>query len=190
MKNLLALFLLFTITIGFSQENGKNQNSKWIIGFGTNFIDNTSTMNNQYFNTSKQWNYIPTVSRISFEKSISKEFSIESAIAMNSISSKIYQNGAMIKNDAVYYGLDLNGKFFFDDYIVEQSKIDAFLVLGVGINSVDSVTNQTSNFGLGLNFWVQPNLGFRLQTVGKYGFDQQSLLNNHIQHSAEFIFKF
>jgi hypothetical protein len=188
MKNLFALLLLLTVTIGFSQENDKN--SKWIIGFGANFIDNTSTMNNQYFNTSKQWNYVPTVSKISFEKSISKEFSIESAIAMNSISSKVYQNGTMIQTDAAYYGLDLNGKFFFDDYIVPQTNVDAFLVLGVGINSVDSVTNQTSNFGLGFNFWFQPNLGFRLQTVGKFGFDQKSLLNNHIQHSAELIFKF
>lgn len=190
MKNLFALFLLLVTMVGFSQENDKTKNAKWTIGFGANFIDNTSTSNNQYLNSSKQWNYIPSISKFSFEKSFSEKCSLEVAVAMNVISASKLQNGGTISEDLNYYGVDVNGKYFFDDFIAKQSKIDAYIVVGLGINSVDDFVNQTANYGLGLNFWIQPNLGFRLQTMGKQGFEQQTLLNNHIQHSAELIFKF
>ena len=190
MKNLLILFLFLTTFVGFSQQNGISQDAKWTIGLGANFIDNTSSVNNQFFNSSRQWNSISALSLLSVERSFSEKLSVSSTIAMNVISSKKLQNGMTIAEDLNYYGLDINGKFFFDDYIISQSKIDAYVVLGLGINSVDDVTNQSGNFGLGLNFWVQPNLGLRIQTVGKYGFEQNTLLNNHIQHSAELILKF
>lgn len=190
MKNLFTLFLLFIVFVSFGQENGNTQNSKWTIGLGVNFIDNTSRLNNQFLNSSKHWNFIPALSIFSVERSFSEKVSVSSSIAMNVISSEKLQNGTTLAEDVNYYGLDINGKFFFDDYIVKQSKIDSYVVLGLGINYVDDVTNQTGNFGLGLNFWLQPNLGLRLQTVGKYGFDQNVLLNNNIQHSAELILKF
>ena len=190
MKNLFTLFLLLTLSVGFSQENDTAKNSKWTIGLGANFIDNTSTMNNQYLNSSKQWNFIPALSIFSVERSFTEKISVASSISLNVISSEKLQNGTTITEDVNYYGLDINGKFFFDDYIVKQSKIDSYVVLGLGINSVDDIMNQTGNFGLGLNFWLLPNLGLRLQTVGKYGFEQNTLLNNNIQHSAELLLKF
>ncbi len=190
MKNLFTLFLFLTAIVGFSQQNSNSQDAKWTIGLGANFIDNTSTDNNQFLNSSRQWNYISSVSLLSVERSFSEKLSLASSIAMNVISSKKIQNGTTIAEDVNYYGLDVNGKFFFDDFIVKQSVIDSYVVLGLGINSVDDVTNQSGNFGLGLNFWFQPNFGLRLQTLGKYGFEQKTLLNNHIQHTAELIFKF
>ena len=190
MKNSLILFLFLTTFVGFSQQNGNSQDAKWTIGLGANFIDNTSTDDNQFLETSKNWNSISALSLFSVERSFSEKLSLSSTIAMNVISSKKLQNGMTIAEDLNYYGLDINGKFFFDDYIISQSKIDAYVVLGLGINSVDAVTNQSGNFGLGLNFWFQPNLGLRIQSLGKYGFEQNTLLNNHIQHSAELILKF
>lgn len=190
MKKIIFLLLSVITVQGFAQEEKKEEIKKWTVGFGINFIDNTSTLNNQYLNSSKQWNFIPTLSVFSVERSLSENFSLASVVAMNVLSSKKLQNGIIIAEDANYYGLDVNGKFFFDDYIVSQSKIDTYLVLGLGINSVDDVTNQSGNYGLGINFWIQPNLGLRIQTLGKYGFEQETLLNNHIQHTAELILKF
>lgn len=191
MKKLSALsLLLLTSFFGFSQQNDAIKNPKWTIGFGVNFIDNTSTLNNQFLNTSKQWNSIPTLSQISVEKSLSDKFSLVSNLSFNVLSTERLQNGILITKNVNYYGFDVNGKFFFDDFIANQSKVDAFLVLGLGVNSVDNFTNQSGNFGLGFNFWLQPNVGLRLQTLGKFGFEIDTLLNNHIQHTAELIFKF
>ena len=56
MKNLVVLFLLFSTFTLVAQESTSNAKSKWIIGFGANFIDNTATKNGKYINASDQWN--------------------------------------------------------------------------------------------------------------------------------------
>ena len=190
MKNLFTLFLLFTAFVGFSQENAASQDAKWTIGFGTNVIDNTSKFNREFLNSSEHWNFISALSVFSVEKSFSENLSVSTTLALNIISSSKLQNGQTIAKDANYYGLDINGKLFFDDYIVSQSIIDSYIVFGTGINSVNEVTNQTGNLGYGLNFWFKPNLGLRLQTLAKFGFEDNTLLNNHLQHSAELVLKF
>jgi hypothetical protein len=190
MKNLVVLFLLFSTFAVVAQENVTNEKPKWILGFGANFIDNTATLNGNYFNASEQWNYLPSVSKISSERSMSDQLSIEVSGGINKLAANKLQNGESIDKDENYFGFDLNGKFYFGKSLFDMPAFDPYLVAGFGYNSVDSTSNQTSNFGLGLNYWIKPNIGLRLQTLGKYGFTQNTLLNNHIQHSAELVFKF
>lgn len=190
MKNLVALFLLFSSFAIVAQENVTNEKPKWILGFGANFIDNSATADGQYFNVSNQWNYLPTISKVSVERLMTDQFSIEGVVAINKLSSNKMQNGKFISEDVNYLGLDLNGKFYFGKALFDVPAFDPYLVAGFGINSVDDAANQTSNFGLGFNYWFKPNFGLRMQTMGKYGFTQNTLLNNHIQHSAELVFKF
>lgn len=172
------------------KEEKKEENRKWTVGFGVNFVDNTSTFNNQFLNVNKQWNSVPTVSKISVERSINSLFSADAAFTVNRLTKDKLQNGSTIFSDVNYIALDVSGKFYFDEFIVEKSKLDAYVILGTGINSVDAVYNGTGNYGLGFNYWIEPNIGLRIQTIGKYAFEQQTICNNHIQHSAELIFKF
>jgi len=190
MKNLLGLFLLFSTFAVVAQESTTNAKPQWIIGFGSNFIDNSASKDNQYFNVSKQWNYLPTISKISVERLISDQFSVEGALAINKISADKLQNGAFVKDDQNYLGFDLNGKFYFGKEFIKVPTFDPYLVAGFGLNKTGDVTNQSSNIGLGFNLWFNGNFGLRLQTLGKYGFTQKTLINNHIQHSAELVFKF
>ena len=190
MKNLVVLFLLFSTFAVVAQENVTNEKPKWILGFGANFIDNTATMDGKYFNATNQWNYIPTVSKVSVERLLTDQFSIEGVAAINSISADNFQNGTTIDEDQNYLGFDINGKFYFGKALFDVPAFDPYLAAGFGYNSVDGNANQTSNFGLGFNYWFKPNFGLRMQTLGKYGFTQETLLNNHIQHSAELVFKF
>jgi OOP family OmpA-OmpF porin len=190
MKKIIFLLLSVITVQGFAQEEKKEEIKKWTVGFGINFIDNTSTYNDQYLNVSKQWNSIQTISKVSVERSITNLFSAEAALTVNKLSKDKLQNGEKIISDVNYISLDVSGKFYFDEFIVKKSKFDTYVILGAGLNSADSVFNQTANYGLGFNYWLEPNLGLRFQTIGKYGIEQQTLCNNHIQHSAELIFKF
>ena len=190
MKNLLVLFLLFSTFALIAQENVTNEKPKWILGFGVNFIDNSATDQDQYFNISNQWNYIPSVSKVSAERLLSDQFSIEGAAYLNNLSSNKMQNGKNITKDQNYFGFDLNGKLYFGKAVFNLPAFDPYLVAGFGYNSVGDTSNQSSNFGLGFNYWLKSNFGLRLQTMGKYGFNQDTLLNNHIQHSAELVYKF
>jgi len=190
MKNLILVFLLFSTFAVVAQDNVTNEKPKWILGFGVNFIDNTASKNGKYFNVSDQWNYLSTVSKVSVERVMSEQFSIEVSGGINRLSSNKKQNDIFIDEDQNYLGMDLNGKFYFGKSLFDLPAFDPYLVAGFGINSVDDTANQTSNFGLGFNYWFKPNFGLRMQTMGKYGFTQETLLNNHIQHSAELLFKF
>jgi hypothetical protein len=190
MKNLVVLFLLFSTFAVVAQDDATNAKPQWIIGFGVNIIDNTASKNGNYFNPSEQWNYLPTVSRISVERIMSDQFSIEGSFGINQLSSDKIHNGATIAENQNYLGFDLNGKFYFGKEFIKSASFDPYLVGGFGLNQVDGNANQSSNFGIGFNYWFKPNFGLRLQSLGKYGFVQNTLLNNHIQHSAELVFKF
>lgn len=189
MKNLF-LFLLFSTFASVAQEKNPNVKSKWIVGFGANFIDNTATKDNQYFNAPKQWNYLSSVSKLSLERILSDQFSIEGNLAINKLSADKMQNGGSISENQIYMGLDLNGKFYFGKSLFKCPFFDPYIVAGFGINKVGEVTNHTPNYGFGFNLWFNPNFGLRLQTLGKYGINQYTLMNNHIQHSAELVLKF
>ena len=190
MKNLIVLFLFVSSLTVLAQENTTITKPKWIIGFGANFIDNTASKNGQYFNASEQWNYVSTVSKVSFERLISEQFSVEGSLGINKLSKDKLQNDKKISDDQNYFGFDLNGKFFFGKSFIKAQSFDPYLIAGFGLNNVGENANQTSNLGLGFNLWLNSNVGFRLQTIGKFGFIQNTLLNNHIQHSAELVMKF
>jgi hypothetical protein len=190
MKNLVVLFLLFSTFAVVAQESASNAKPKWIIGFGANIIDNNASENAQYFNSSQQWNYLPTVSKVSFERIMSEQFSLEGSFLINKLGSNKVQNGSYISDDQNYVGLDINGKFYFGKEFIKCPAFDPYLVAGFGLNKVGDNANQSSNFGLGFNLWFNPNFGLQIQSLGKYGFVQNTLLNKHFQHSAQLVFKF
>mgnify|MGYP000462558554 CR=1 FL=1 len=97
MKNLVLVFLLFSTFAVVAQDNVTNEKPKWILGFGANFIDNSATADGQYFNVSNQWNYLPTISKVSVERLMTDQFSIEGVVAINKLSSNKMQNGKFIK---------------------------------------------------------------------------------------------
>jgi len=189
MKSLILLLLSSTFVL-VAQEKTTNVKPKWIIGIGANFIDNTATKDNQFFTSSKRWNYVPSVSKLSLERILSDKFSIECAVGINTISADKMQNGGSINEDQKYLGADLNGKFYFGKALYKCPAIDPFIVGGFGINKVGEITNRTPIYGYGINLWLNPSFGLRLQTLGKYGITQNTLMNNHIQHSAELVIKF
>ncbi len=190
MKKLALLFLLFSTFAVVAQDDTTNAKPQWIIGFGANIIDNSASKNGNYFNPSEQWNYLPTVSRISVERIMCEQFSIEGSFVINQLSSSKIHNGEAIAESQNYLGFDLNGKFYFGKKLIKCTTFDPYLVAGFGFNKVDGNDNQSSNIGIGLNYWFKPNFGLRFQTLGKFEFVQNTLLNNHIQHSAELVFKF
>lgn len=190
MKKIAILVVLFATTLGFAQVDQNQENKKWTFGFGINTVDNNGSSNKQFFNSNKNWSTVSSISKFSIERALGSNFSVDAAITYNRISKDKLQNGIAITNDLNYFALDVNGKFYFDNYISEQSKVDAYVLAGAGIWSADDVSNQSGNLGLGFAFWIQPGLGFRIQTVGKFAAVKNQTVNNHIQHSAELVFKF
>ena len=180
-----ALILVFLFALSLSAQ----ESEKWVFGFGINGIDNTATMDNQYF-SSKNWNIVPFISSFTLDRKLNNNFTAGANLSMNVYDAENLQNGMMISRDLTYLAVDANAKYTFDQLFMDVKWFDASVVGGAGLAFLDGKTNQFFNSGLALDFWFKDAVGLRLQTLGKFAFDNEQLFNNHIRHSAEIVVKF
>lgn len=181
-KIILVTFLSLASFKMFAQEDSA---SKWIFGVGMNIIDNTSTLNNQFFNLD-QMNVGNIVSHVSVEYQPGN-WGVVAELNYNKLEGNTLQNGTLLSRSEYMIGLDVNGKYYFDSLFTDSTKFDAALLGGVGVNRFFGEYSGSANVGLSLQYWFKSNVGLRLQTAGKFGFDDQNPLNNHIQHTAALI---
>jgi hypothetical protein len=184
MKKTLAVLACCFALIGSAQET-----QKWVFGSGINFIDNSATTNNEFLKT-KNWNTIPFISSFSVDRKLENNIAIGANLSMNQYEADNLQNGSLISRDLTYFVINAHAKYTFDQHIVDVKWFDAAVLAGAGLGWLDGENNQFLNTGLTLDFWLSSTVGMRLQTVGKFAIDNDQLFNNHIQHTAEFIFKF
>ena len=164
---------------------------KYILGVGFNIVDNTSTRNNQFFNWSEHFNVGPIISKISLEREWHTYLGTELALSYNKLRKEKFQNGEVtLTEDVNYVAVDVLGKFYLGEVLFDNEWLDINICLGLGVHTANKVFNQTLDFGAGFQFWPFRRFGFRLQTICKSAFDQKTLANNHIQHSAEVLYKF
>lgn len=163
----------------------------FVIGFGGNIVDNTSTRNNQFLDWSQHYNIIPFPSKISLDRSWNSFFSTNIALTINQLYKEQYHNGELVGNISTgYVALDLLQKLFLDQYFFKKNWLDIDIGAGLGINIADKSFNQTFDAGAGIDIWIFPKWGLRFQTLGKFAFHKNMLANNHIQHSAEILWRF
>ena len=181
---MLALFTLVTL----GNVNAQDENNPWVIGFGLNTVDfyNSSDFSNQIkdlFGT-RDWNVLPSISRISAEKYLADGFSLQLAGSMNKIESKITKNDS----DFLYFAVDANVKYDLNNLIGETAWFDPYVYLGGGYTSMDNSGEAMLNGGLGFNTWFNDNIGLNFQTGTKKGFT--SKVKAHYQTSLGLVIKF
>ena len=181
---MLALFTLVTL----GNVNAQDENNPWVIGFGLNTVDfyNSSDLSDQIedlFGT-RDWNVLPSISRISAEKYLADGFSLQLAGSMNKIESKITKNDS----DFLYFAVDANVKYDLNNLIGETAWFDPYVYLGGGYTSMDNSGEAMLNGGLGFNTWFNDNIGLNFQTGTKKGFT--SKVKAHYQTSLGLVIKF
>ncbi|PQJ80450.1 OmpA family protein [Polaribacter porphyrae] len=189
MKRLkLAVIALFTL-VTVSNVNAQDENNPWAIGFGVNVVD--FYLNNTSFTDkledhigSSDWNFLPSVSRITAEKYLDKGFSLQFSGTINKITHK-FSDG---DSDFLYYSLGLNAKYDLNNLIGDTGWFDPFVYLGGDYVSADSMNEGMLGVGFGFNIWVNENIGFNYQHGSKYGFSNK--IQDHIQTSAGIVIRF
>ena len=193
MKNLkLAIIALFTIAV-VGSANAQDANNPWVVGFGLNSVDIhdrglDGDWGGQFDDLvgTKDFNTLPSISRISAEKYLEKGFTIQLAGTLNKITYfemeddsdyLLWSVGALVK-------YDLNHLFgetgWFDPYV------------GIGGDFVGSGQNDKSELmatgAVGFNVWFNENLGLNFQHGLKKGFVND--VANHFQSTAGLVIKF
>jgi hypothetical protein len=185
MKKRITLLVLIISSFAMAQES-----PKWTIGFGVNAIENSADKEAVYF-VPKNLNILPVMSKLTVSYDVKKYFTVGTEIAINKYTTDKLHNGEYtLLEDASFIAIDINAKYNVDHFFTKAKWFDASVVGGVGYFWLGTETNQSINPGLALDFWLGDGYGFRLQSLGRFAFDNFKLNNNHIQHSVEFIIKF
>jgi len=185
MKHLRKVLLTLLVVATLSNMNAQDANNPWIVGFGMNAVHSPELREN--FDFIKDWNFSKSLfSRLSVGKYISDGFSIEGALAMNTIT----MNEGFTVPEVSYLAFDASIKYDVNNILGETSFFDPYVLIGGGYTWVDNQGAGTFNGGLGVNVWFSDNFGMYLQTVGKHVFNDFFLNNNHWQHSIGVVVKF
>jgi hypothetical protein len=187
---LIGSFLLSSLVSAQNFNTGTDV--PWTVGIGVNIVDNDGFRFEKPFDT-ENWNFGNPLS-VNIERKWREYFSTNFAITLNKLSKDNKQNNGYLTEDSNLFAIDLTGRFIFDQFIWEQNpRIDpfeAYALVGVGYTSALSKDSMMFDVGLGFNYWFYQDIGIRLQTMGKFGFNDYQYLKNYIQHTAEFIFRF
>ena len=189
MKQLkLAVIALFTL-VTISNVNAQDENNPWAVSFGVNVVDfyGGSDFVDQIEDLfgNKDWNILPSISRISAEKYLDKGFSLQLAGSIN----KIEHYADLDDSDFLYYSIDAIVKYDLNNLVGDTSQwFDPFVYLGGSYVSVDSSGEGMAHVGAGFNTWFNENLGLNFQTGTKVGFSDN--VKSHYQTSLGLVIKF
>lgn len=192
MKKYLLIGSFLISTLITAQTVNLDTDVPWTVGIGVNIVDNDGFRFDKPFDTGN-WNFKNPLS-VNVERKWRDFFSTNLAITLNKLTKDNKQNNGFITESSNLFAIDLTGRFIFDQYIWDQNpRIDPFegyVLAGFGYTSVLSTDSFMFDLGLGFNFWLYEDIGLRIQTMGKFGFNDYQYLKNYIQHTAEFIFRF
>ena len=180
----IALFALVTV----SNVNAQDENNPWVVGFGVNIVDfyDGSDITEQFKDLlgHKDWNFLPSISRITGEKYLDKGFTIQLAGTLNKIETVVSENDS----DFLYWSLDAAVKYDLNTLVGETAWFDPYVYLGGSYVSVDDQGEGMLNGGVGFNAWFNDNLGLNFQTGTKKGFSDN--VKAHYQTSLGLVIKF
>jgi len=196
MKHLKIAFLALLLIPSFSNVNAQDQNNPWAISIGINAVDfypSHFDKNNvpglgsnfdEFFNAGDHYNTLPSLSKITVSKYLADGFSFEAGGTLN----KITKIGDNIADDLSYYGIDGAVKYDLNKVIGDTSWFNPYASVGGGYTWIDKFGTATINGSLGINFWINDNIGLNIETKLKQTFE--SSIEQHFQHSVGVVIKF
>jgi hypothetical protein len=190
MNKLFLSICLLISTYGFSQSEPVTD-YPWTISLGINIVDNDGFRFSEPFDT-KNWNFKnPLI--IGAERRFTNFWAANFSLSLNTLENSNLQNNGYLLENKTLFAIDGAAKFYYDQLFMPTYQLNWFqgyAITGVGFTNVGSYNTATFNLGLGFQFWLENNIGLRLQTMGKWGFSEWAYLKNYIQHSAEVIYRF
>lgn len=189
MKRLkIAVIALFAL-VAVSNVNAQDDNNPWAVGFGVNIVDfylDDPSIGDQVKDLlgNTDWNFLPSISRITAEKYLQKGFSLQLAGSLN----KITHLSSEEDSDDLYFNIGANVKYDLNNLVGETGWFDPFVYVGGTYASLDSQGEGMANLGFGFNTWFNDNLGINFQTGTLVGFSDR--VKTHYQTSAGLVIKF
>jgi outer membrane protein OmpA-like peptidoglycan-associated protein len=188
MKRLkIAVIALFTLVM-VSNVNAQDENNPWTVGFGVNLVDfyDGNDIGGQIEDLfgNKDWNIIPSISRITVGRYIKNGFSAQLAGSINKITHEILDGDS----DDLYYSIGANLLYDVNNLVGETGWFDPFVYLGGSYVSVASEGDIMPSVGFGFNTWFNDNIGLTFQHRSALSLGDN--VRSHYQSSLGLTIKF
>lgn len=189
MKSIILSGILFALSLTMLQaqeisiptkEASKSpiQTSKYFIGLGLTTLDNGESKSP--FNTENFAFKTPFF--ISLERRIKSNFSVALTFSTNSLKIK--------SADKFYFGMDLSGRYYFDDYIFKNENIETYAGLGVGRFYLENTGNNTINLSFGGRYWFSKCFAVSLQGIGKAALQPMNMdVQNYYEYNLGVVWR-
>lgn len=177
----LAVIALFTLGI-VSNANAQDENNPSAVGFGVNVIDLSD-----YPGSTQNWNFLGSLSRVSYDKYLEKGFTLQSAITVNNLTKDGVNGDPMEK--ALYWSADLSVKYDLNNLVGETTQwFDPYVFIGGSYVNVGDASEGMLNLGAGFNTWFTENIGLNTQLSYRKGFSDE--VAEHWQPSLGLVYRF
>ncbi len=184
MKTLKSLIVLAVFLIGGFYVQAQNDSYKWQFNIGTNAVDFYPAAKGEdpylggklfdnYFNARDHYNIAYALSQFRVARYLGDKFSLLGNLSVNDIS----RYGKKDVSNA-FWSADLDLKYA----ICKPEKVlQPYVLFGGGYTWYGREDAGTLNGGLGLEYWLNDNFGFYIESAYKHTFDPN--VHNYFQHS-------
>ena len=197
MKKIKVSLAALALSSIFWTAQAQDKSNPWSIGFGVNAVDlrTPDKLGDglKDFVGTKDFNILPAISKLSVSRYIGAGFSAEIDGTLN----KIERGFGVVGGDAnsysnvdnAFWAVNLQAKYALRNLFTENSGwFDPYLKLGGGYTNIGDINNFKALGGLGINFWLNDNIGLNIQTGYHHAFKSDA--NDYFQHSAGIVIKF
>ena len=183
----IAVFALATI----SSVKAQDENNPWALSFGVNTVDmyGGSDFGTQVEDLlgNSDWNFLPSISRLTAEKYLEKGFSLQIAGSLNKITTYLKENDG----DVLFWNLGVNVKYDLNMLVGDTGWFDPFVFVGGNYTSIDRNGGQSELMGqggLGFNLWMNDNIGLTFTHASNLGFAKN--VRSYYQNTLGVTIKF
>jgi hypothetical protein len=184
----LLISIIFALFINKAEAQ---KNKKWIYEIGINSVDvreysvNLSSNIQDFLNPEELFeNTNFFISRITAEKFINNNYSIQLAGSVNNLKTIVTKDDS----DESYFSLDVNLKYYLNNIFNRIAWFSPYVLGGSGYQSIGRNGDIVLIGGFGSSFWINNKIGLNIQTSYKHGFNHEG--RDVFQHSVGMVFNF
>lgn len=162
----------------------------WTFGIHGHVVDDDGAPFQNVFNVSNTWNFLPYPTRLTIDGYYKAGFSFQGEFAYNQYKVKKEINDVYITSNWTFFSADVHCKFDLNEVFGPTNWFDPYVAMGNGFtlrSGASKPMTVTYNAGLGFNIMIFENLGFNVQSMGKFSMIEGT--SNYLHHSVGVIYR-